>query len=494
MLAGATLALLMGCAASVTPVTLDMDPRFRKIVRPTPAERPCRLIVLPPDTAPLAQGPPRTPSREEAAWRGPFDPAAFQKDIASMLEGTGAFKLVEMRDEPGEQEEDVNLTIEVSEMSIRYGGKTPAFLASALLSLVFPPAACLIAADGFSASCRGRWHATDGDGRPLYFKDFKVTRRFALDRFQCGMSPWELFLLIPPQSGFEPSRIEEIVLPPLLRAACLEITDNILTKLPEPELDVIISSGIQETGSHPRWCGEKDAKRFCENIKQREGRNEPYLCRGVKAAVAGEWSFMRILYRLRFSRGARIRDLIVYYAGVGTVLSAEKPDAPRPALFLHENTGGSSPLVAVPLDKILRLMEAIPAESRLLVVDAGFPRPEEAFIDLEPAPTETPTPGITLRERSPSVILACSPGETTLEPREWESGLLTHMLLQSLDPSLDANADGALSVEEIKDRVRYRMGRFLHGKQSHPVFLGSAPLFRLPREKTPDKNKDCIER
>jgi hypothetical protein len=482
------LAALLGAAGgcgSGAPVLRSEDRFLLRTKETHPTSRKYRVACLP-------ILPPGKKDPGAGAWPLEGVSPKLREEMIECLKVAGVFTEIFPVDESADGAYDLELELRLTQADVRYDGKNANFLLSLpLLALLSPLASAFIAADDFLGTLKFELVVREtSEKKVLCRRSFHVRHRISLDAFQCGLGGAELVFTIPSLAGFREREVGARVAPHLFRAASIRICETLAREITIPELDVIIAIGVNQAGYGGQNYAEKDAERFCTLLESQPGRKHSRLLYlGKNAKTDSIFAQLATLEKLRKRGNVNIRDLFIYYAGCGTNRTVRENGKVlyRPCIYLHGKTRTGRTLVAVSLEALAEKMSAIPGcANRVLIVDAGFTEEEgrsksgrwNRSIESFRLPRTS--------DKGPSVLLACSPDRSAYEDERLGHGVFTHFLMKSMEKASDSDKNGKISVKELSTTLPWSYNRFvqmrLKKRASHPVFIGSATLFRLEEE------------
>jgi hypothetical protein len=475
-----------GCGLS-DPALLSEEQELRDIRSSRPGPLGWNVEVWPVVLAPAVE-------EKEGLWPLSVETGAFRDGVVAALKEARVFREVAAG---SSHEAELSLRLKVNAAQARYlggnGYRIPWFLVWCILSSV---PACFIADEEYEGEMEVEASLTEkATGAALWADRIPVKFAGALDHFQRGISFWDLFLPGPFLTGADADCLAKVLVPHLSRRVDLELARRMAAGVPERKVDFLVAVGAgrlrgaaaaEDPDPSPAFC-VSDAKAFASSFKKREGRTEAVLLLGNAATAE---ACRETLSGLAKKRDVSIRDLVLYFSASGLLLEGPQGRA-EPALVFAPGKGGA-PGGAHPrcltVSELLRLAQAVPAESRLVVLDAGF-RGTAGRVSRTagaPAPSSRAAQAFPSGKDVPALLSACGPEETALESPDLEAGLFTSLLLARLGPASDADGDGRVLAGEILEELSWnvlRESRFLGGT-STPFASGEAVLFRCkPRPK-----------
>ncbi len=454
------LALAAGCGLS-EPVLLSEDPAFLTIRDAIERPRDWSVVLAPVEVGPGKEG--------GDEWVDlPLDPRDVGNNVEEALASSGAF-----RDVHRGGSADLTLNLKILCARARClggnGNRIPWFLVWCFLSSI--PSAWIADEDYQGEMEVEARLVSNEDGRTVWSGTSAVRIEAALDHFQRGISIWDFVFPGPVLAGESASSLSDTLLPHLCRKLELDLARRLSAEVPPPAIDAVVCIGCD---AEKASFAIADAEAFAKAMRGRRGRRRIEILKGPGATVPGIRSLLEGFSR---SNAVRIRDLVVYFAGCGTLLPADDGGAETGVVF----AGGET----VAVSELLRLVRGVGASSAAVLLDAGFAGEKGRTVPGEAKEAAAmPEPGDRI-----ALMCACGPGETAVESEEFGGGLFTRHLLQRLDKNSDRDGDGAVWCEEIFEELAFavtREARFLGGT-SRPRLRGNAVLHR-PAKRPPEEN------
>jgi len=180
----------------------------------------------------------------------------------------------------------------------------------------------------------------------------------------------------------------------------------------------------------------------------------------------------------------RIRDFRLFYAGPGTLVDAK--GALEQALRFADGK-------TMTLAELLRLVDAVPAKTRTVLLDTGFygqggravsnPKLEA----VEPAKISSFPQG----KAGLCLLSGSGPNEPGFESGALKHGALTAFLLPLLSKKGDTNGDGVVKASELFPELSWSLSRKVSlpdGTGLHAHLSGDAVLWRYAVKKTTGKD------
>jgi hypothetical protein len=469
------------------PVLISEEPELKALRSSRPRPLAWNVELLPVVAAPAME-------TEKDFWPLEVNGAALGDGIVAALKEGNVFAAV---GNAGSCDAELSLRIKVNAAKARYlggnGYRISWFLVWCVLSSV---PASFIADEEYEAQMDVEASLADkSTGATLWCDHIAVKFAGALDHFQRGISLWDLFLPGPFLTGADPGCLSQVLVPHLARRLELELAKRLTAAVPPKQVDLLLAVGAcdaprdpqREAGKAPAFI-VSDTRAFAEAFAKREGRIETVLLLGEAATCE---NFRHTLDAYKKRGDLLLRDLVVFFAGTGTVIEAGRGKAEAALVFAVAKPGSpdrENPRI-LRLSEALELVEAVPAESRLVIIDAGFTGPDGrvatgATPEVPATATILPFPAA---RALPALLTACGPSETAFESPEFGAGLFSHFLVASMVRDSDVDGDGIVTVREVFENLSWdvlRESRFL-GNPSTPLSTGGGVLFRCkPRLKT----------
>ncbi|MHC5038752.1 MAG: hypothetical protein ACYTHM_15695 [Planctomycetota bacterium] len=461
-----------GCGLS-RPVLVSEDPEILRVKKELAAPIGWRIEVAPVKMA-LARE-----LKEDDEWVLSMDPIRLQEETAEALSATGLFKGVWAAGASGREVPDLRLKLKVTAAVGRFKGTNGYLPLQMALWWGFSSLiGCFVADEEYAASMETIVTLEEvATGKSVWSGTLKADFQGALDHYQKGLEIWDL---IPPGTflaGYDPEKVSANLAPHLFRKLHIALARRLVSEITPPAVDacvVCISRTRPAEGEDQAEDARKDVQKFLQAFSKGRKRVEIIDLSDRLSAHA----LRNALSALTARRDIRIRDLVFYAAGKGTV-SPKGKSALRPALPFPTRKG----FTAVPLETILKTFAKVPAASRAVVIDAGFlgdsprsakprgPLPEGALIQFPEG------------EKFPGFI---SPAREAIEGEAFGGGMLTHFLTEAVLPQADTDADGTLTLSEVYDHISWNVARAARraGGEGLLILSGDGVLFRIQQSES----------
>ncbi|MCU0722210.1 MAG: hypothetical protein MUC63_01080 [Planctomycetes bacterium] len=461
----AALFALAGCGLQA-PGLLSEDPGLAEVRRGVERAKGYLVEVAPVEIA-VADEP------REDQWILDLDPEELRRGAADALRECGIFSevVLEASGSGGAGAEAagpsrLRLSLRVIGAIGEYKGLNGLFAAQfalwwSLSSLV----ACLVADETYGASARIEAVLEDpASADPLWSGTVEASFEADLDHYQKGL---HLFDLFPPGTlfaSYDSGAVDRALAPHLVRKLEVELARRLAAEVPPPAVDVLLLLSAGGDKGAPSAESDADARAFESAFRKNRSRAEVRALPGS----AGPGEVLAAVRGLADRRDVRVRDLVLYASGKGTVVF--RKDGLFPGLVL----GGDAPLE---LSALLAALGGVPAEGRAAVVDAGFRGRGGRAV---PNPVAPPGDPLNFPPGGKAPGLVC-PFEDAFASPECKGGILTFFLAQAATPEADADGNGVVTVSEAHAHSAWSVARAAHraGEEMDAIARGDGPLFRV---------------
>jgi hypothetical protein len=463
----------------------------------------------------------------DSEWPLAVDQGEAERDLAEILARTGIFARVDCSGTSADAEgvelaagkegvvsapdgllHPVHLTISVVGARGRFAGWNFWVVPNlAFWLIVSPLAAGAVGDEEYAAELKIRASLAEaGTEDPLWAGEFSASMEAPLDHFQRGFSLWDLFppgpLFAPP----DPGKVSSVLVPHLLRKLGVDLAQRLALDLRRPDTDLMVcvdavraapAGGPRPGEAGPGPEGKPAARR--PSSSDAEALAAAFLARPCRKEIirlspdAGEEALVSVLESVARRKHTQVRDFLLFYAGPGTLVPvAGKPGEKKWEAAILFPGPGRRPL---PVSELLRLVQSVPAESPMVVLDTGFSGAGGRAVAPPagaPAATEEIVP---LPATKPPVcfLAACRPDEAGFESGSDRRGALSLVLNLLLSPKGDRNKDGKITATEVIGRISWSLNRRVRtagGRPLHPQLSGDGVLWRgaAPLPRKPEKN------
>jgi hypothetical protein len=464
MLAFLALVAAAGCGLE-EPLLLSEDPEIEKIRRACARPKAERVLVAPVEIA-IRNKP------KEGEFIPAIDRAALGRETVEIIRKVGLFREVRPEGKAASSGADLRLRLRITGALGKYKGANDSRIVQHLLWwFVSPIVSWFIADEDYVLYLTAEVEVEDAQsGTPVWKDALEVSCDGSLDDFQKGLDMWDLFAPGRGPATCDPEDVTETLGPHLYRRFNIALARRLSADLPEQPTDVCVLLRTAGEGGEEKFA-KADTQKFTRAFRTGRGRTEIVDLTGK--SVAG---LKKSLSELGERRNLRIRDLVFYFAGNGTLAASGKNRA-YPSLVL---LAGKKSTSLLRVDWLLGWIRSVPAESHAVVLDAGFQSGKARW--LRPRKPVSPDAEIVLPmgKNLPGLLWA---GMETNVSKEFGGGVFTHVMLNTLDLASDRNKDGKLTLKEVYGKVTLGVARasMKLGGEGIPFLLGDGVLFRVPR-------------
>ncbi len=472
--ASAVILSFCGCAVG-SPLALSDEVQLQKAHQVRPKGLDYSVAV-----APVLVYPVRTPANKER-WSLRVKATDLQKEITATLREVPVFASVEQTpssDPAAAREKGAQLLLKValSNCTASFGGTNGYFIPNMLVWGILSPIASTFVADEFY-SVAGSVTAELVDtssGSPVWSRAITLQEKYNLNDWQRGPTVWDFFFIAPFYTSWTPQKVDSVILPHVMHKIKVQLAENILKDLPPPKRSFAIVVGVNSCGlpgAPELQFAQRDAASLAE-LLSKHGFDDVTLLIGEQATRS---KIESKLTEVAARSDVLVENFVVYFAGLGTTKFDSATTTCTQSLLTRGMTVEDCELGLV---KLLKMVQSIPAASRVVVIDAGFSGESGRTYPVEriPAATVREYPAVLKNTYDISFLLASEAGETAYEFEKLRSGVFTHFLLRGLAGKADLNSDKVITVQEALKTAAWPVTRYVRsnrpGQSQKPCMLG----------------------